>query len=72
MARKKQPRVGLGDWVASGIVFFTLGQGLRLAQWAAGLFGKDCGCKKRQDALNRAGRRLTGNEEEASIPGVGD
>jgi hypothetical protein len=53
-------------------VFFTLGQGLRLAQWAAGLFGKDCGCKKRQDALNRAGRRLTGNEEEASIPGVGD
>lgn len=49
------PRPGLGDMVAAGLdaVGITKDRVQRLAN-AVGI--KDCGCKQRQQALNRAGR----------------
>ena len=51
---------GLGDVVAWIIVILTLGQGHRIAKTIAKLRGKkNCGCKKRREALNRVGKAKT-------------
>jgi hypothetical protein len=48
-----QPR-GLGDYVAAGLAAV----GITPERVSAALGVKDCGCKKRAEALNRIGRRL--------------
>lgn len=48
---------GLGDMVAAGLA--TVGITKERAQAVASAVGvKDCGCKKRQQALNELGRRI--------------
>lgn len=54
-ADDKQPsRRGLGDIVAAGLSAV----GITPERVSAALGVKDCGCKKRQQALNALGRRL--------------
>lgn len=53
----KQPQPGLGDRVAA--VLSTVGiTEARVASVASRVGIKDCGCRRRREALNRAGRRL--------------
>jgi hypothetical protein len=47
-------RPGLGDMVAAGLEAI----GITKARVSAALGVKDCGCSKRQSALNALGRRL--------------
>lgn len=50
-------RPGLGDMVASGLA--AVGITKERAQAVASAVGvKDCGCKKRQAALNKLGEKL--------------
>mgnify|MGYP006273150153 CR=1 FL=1 len=52
-----RPRPGLGDMVAAGLS--AVGITEQRAQAVASAVGvKDCGCRRRREALNRAGRRL--------------
>lgn len=53
-ALKHPPRPGLGDMVAAGLSAV----GITPERVSAALGVKDCGCKKRQAALNDLGRRL--------------
>lgn len=48
-----RPRPGLGDMVAAGLSAVGITQ-----ERVSAIVGRDCGCKKRQEALNRFGRRL--------------
>lgn len=55
--RRRYSRRGLGDMVASGLA--AVGITKERAQAVASAVGvKDCGCKKRQQALNELGRRI--------------
>jgi len=45
--------VGLGDMVASGLSAIGITKA-----WVSALAGGDCGCAKRQEALNALGRRV--------------
>lgn len=49
---KPAPR-GLGDMVAAGLSAAGITK-----ERVSRLLGKPCGCKKRQDALNKLGKRL--------------
>lgn len=51
-----KPRKGLGDIVEKAIEIATFGQGEKIAKSLARKRGrKDCGCKRRKEALNRLG-----------------
>jgi len=51
----RDPRaVGLGDWVARGLEAVGITKA-RVSRW----LGRDCGCGRRQAALNLAGDRLS-------------
>lgn len=52
------PRPGLGDLVAAGLAAV----GITPERVAAVTGKKDCGCKKRQAALSRLGRKLAGGK----------
>lgn len=53
-AFRERQRRGLGDMVAAGLSAV----GITPERVSAALGVKDCGCKKRQEALNALGRRL--------------
>jgi hypothetical protein len=56
-AYPRQRKPGLGDMVAAGLSAFGITK--ERAQAVAAAVGvKDCGCKKRQEALNQLGRKL--------------
>ncbi|MGA0207730.1 MAG: hypothetical protein ACO3LT_08075 [Ilumatobacteraceae bacterium] len=64
------PRKGLGDRVADGLAAVGITK-----ERVSKLVGKDCGCKKRQEALNRLGqraaeavRKLTGQDATDATP----
>jgi len=48
-------RIKIGDWIESGIHFFTLGFGDIIALWIAKTFFglNDCHCCSRKEWLNR-------------------
>ena len=46
-------RMGLGDLVAAGLSAVGITK-----ERVSKLAGRDCGCKKRQESLNKLGRRL--------------
>jgi hypothetical protein len=48
-----RPRPGLGDMVAAGLSAVGITK-----ERVSALVGGDCGCKQRQEALNRIGHRL--------------
>lgn len=52
-----EPRPGLGDRVASALSAVGITE-TRVARIASTVGIKDCGCRRRREALNRAGRRL--------------
>lgn len=52
-------RPGLGDMVAGGLAALGITQG-RVQAIANAVGIKDCGCKKRQEALNAAGAKYLG------------
>jgi hypothetical protein len=63
-------RKGLGDRVADGLAAVGITK-----ERVSKLVGKDCGCKKRQEALNRLGqraaeavRKLTGQDATDATP----
>ena len=63
-------RKGLGDRVADGLAAVGITK-----ERVSKLVGKDCGCKKRQEALNRLGQRaaeavrnLTGQDAQNATP----
>jgi hypothetical protein len=63
-------RKGLGDRVADGLAAVGITK-----ERVSKLIGKDCGCKKRQEALNRLGqraaeavRKLTGQDATHATP----
>jgi hypothetical protein len=65
-----QPRKGLGDRVADGLASVGITK-----ERVSKLVGKDCGCAKRQEALNRLGqraaealRKLTGQDAPNATP----
>lgn len=45
--------MGLGDFVAAGLSFFGVTE-----ERVSAVVGGDCGCKKRQEALNKLGRKF--------------
>lgn len=47
-ARRPPPRVPLGDWVAAGLAAVGI-----TPERVEAFTGKPCGCKERQEALNR-------------------
>lgn len=49
-----RPRVGLGDMVSAGLSAI----GITPERVSQALGVKDCGCRKRAEALNRIGRRI--------------
>ena len=64
------PRKGLGDRVADGLAAVGITK-----ERVSKLVGKDCGCAKRQEALNRLGqraadavRKLTGQDAHYATP----
>jgi hypothetical protein len=64
------PKKGLGDRVADGLAAVGITK-----ERVSKLVGKDCGCKKRQEALNRLGqraaeavRKLTGQDATDATP----
>lgn len=64
------PRKGLGDRVADGLAAVGITK-----ERVSKLVGKDCGCKKRQEAFNRLGqraaeavRKLTGQDAQHATP----
>ena len=48
-----QPRPGLGDMVAAGLSAIGITK-----ERVSAVVGGDCGCAKRQEALNALGRRV--------------
>ena len=61
---------GLGDYVSDGLAAVGITK-----ERVSKLVGKDCGCKKRQEALNRLGqqavaavRKLTGQDATNATP----
>jgi hypothetical protein len=48
-----QPRLGLGDIVAAGLSAIGITK-----ERVSAVVGGDCGCAKRQEALNDLGRRV--------------
>jgi hypothetical protein len=53
-AYRRRQRPGLGNMVSAGLSAI----GITPERVSAALGVKDCGCKKRAEALNRIGRRL--------------
>jgi predicted nucleic acid-binding Zn-ribbon protein len=69
-ARTQDIKPGLGDRVADGLAAVGITK-----ERVSKLIGKDCGCKKRQEALNRLGqraaeavRKLTGQDATNATP----
>ena len=63
--------MGLGDMVAAGLEAI----GITKARVSAALGVKDCGCSKRQSALNALGRKLgigVTRSDESSAPPAGE
>lgn len=51
---------GLGDYTEKAIDVVTLGTGKKIANAYKRMTGKDCGCEKRKDILNKTGEELLG------------
>lgn len=55
---------GLGDMVANGLASVGITK-----EWVSAVLGRDCGCDKRQAALNELGKRLgIGNADRPPLP----
>jgi hypothetical protein len=52
-----RPALGLGDFVANGLAFFGITKD-RVQSVASAVGISDCGCAKRQEALNVLGKKI--------------